>query len=175
MSFSAMFNFFISSRYHRFVIFFSGNDLMKDGFFFWLLILLHISIFAHIIYIVAYIEEKKDKIFKGFVVTTATNFMFGMLTLILLIREPDVAVNIEMKTLMLIESGFMFLFLIFVKTKITIRIFRRSKNSDFYDISFFGKKVYKVDIVKKSELAFYFLSMPFTLLTGAYFIANMLF
>jgi len=147
---------------------------MKYDFFFWLLICLHISMLIHIVYIAAYIEDKKYKLLRGFNFTSVSTILLGLLLLIVILLKPDAAARFEFKTLLVIESGFVFLFLVFVKVSITFRIIKRSKSLEYYDISFFGKKVYRLEIVKKSELAVYILSMPFTLISGAYFIANVL-
>lgn len=145
---------------------------MKDAFFLVLLIFLQISIFIHIQFITAYIIQKKNSSLKGFLVTTITNFIIGMAMLIVMLDDPDVLKRFKVEPMMVVESGLAFFFLLFIKIRITVRVIKRVKNPDFYDISFFGKKVYKLDVVKKSELAIYILSMPFTLVTGAYFLVN---
>lgn len=147
---------------------------MKYDFFLSLLICLHISIFVHIVYIAAYIEGKKYRELKGYRYTRYISIFFAVLIALVIYARPAMSSKVRSETIMLIESGFIFFFLLFVKISITVRIFKRSRNSDYYDISFFGKKVYKLEVVKKSELAVYLVSMPFTLMTGAYFIANII-
>lgn len=146
---------------------------MKDAFFLALLVFLQISIFVHIQFLVAYISEKKSSSFKGFIVTTFTNFLIGMVMLLVMMQSPDIVRKFRLQPMMVMESGLIFFFLLFIKIRITVRVFRRVKDPDFYDISFFGKKVYRLEVVKKSELAIYILSMPFTLITGAYFFVNL--
>lgn len=148
---------------------------MRDTFFLGLIISLQLSIFIHALFIGAYISEKSDRSFRGFLVTTFSNFLICMVMLIMMMKSPDIIRRFSLKPMLLLESGMIFFFLLFVKIRITIRIFKRVMSPDSYDINFFGKKVYKQTIVKKSELAVYFLTMPFTLMTGAYFIVNIFF
>lgn len=146
---------------------------MIDSLFLWLLIYLQISVFVHILFIVSYISEKSNFSFRGFLLTTATNFGIGMGILLVMMRDPDVIRRFSLGPVLFIESGVIFGLLIFLKILITVRIFKRMKNPENWDISFFGKRVYKQDVVKKGELATYFLTLPFTLMSGAYFLVNL--
>lgn len=145
---------------------------MRDRLFLGLLVYLQISIFSHILFIASYISEKSDKSFRGFLVTTVTNFIIGMCMLVLMLKDPAIIRRFSLAPMLVVESGLAFVFLMFLKIRIAVRIWRRVKDPDNYDISFFGKKIYKKDVVKKSELATYFLTLPFTLISGAYFLVN---
>lgn len=146
---------------------------MIDSLFLWLLIYLQISVFVHILFIVSYISEKSSFSFRGFLLTTLTNFVIGMVILVVMMRDPDVIRRFTLGPVLFIESGVVFVLLIFLKILITVRIFKRMKNPENWDISFFGKRVYKKQVVKKGELATYFLTLPFTLISGAYFLVNL--
>jgi hypothetical protein len=145
---------------------------MKDAFFLGLLILLQISILVSIQFLTSYFGERKKGSFQGVIVTTSFSFLIGIVLLIIMMYAPDIISKFNIQTMMVPESGLIFFFLVFVKTRITIRVLKRVKSPDYYDISFFGKKVYRLNVVKKSELAIFILSMPFTLITGAYFLVN---
>ncbi len=145
---------------------------MKDKFFLGLLIFLQLLIFLNIKFIRSYIANKKEESFRILFITTSVILIIGIAVLAVMMNDPDVVAKFQMQRMMVLESGLLFCFLIYIKTRITIRVFKRVKNPDFYDISFFGKKVYKVEVVKKSELAIYILSMPVTLISGAYFLVN---
>lgn len=54
-----------------------------------------------------------------------------------------------------------------------MKIYRRSKNPDYYTINFFGKKVYPNGLINQKEFITLFLTMPFFLLVGAYFVARL--
>lgn len=148
---------------------------MREIFFLGLLVALQLSIFIHALFIGAYLSEKSDRSFRGFLVTTVSNFLIGMVMLIMMVQTPEIVRKFSFKPMMVLESGLVFFLLLFVKIRITIRIIKRFMNPEYYDLNFFGKKVYRPGIVKKSELAIYYLTMPFTLFTGAYFLANMFF
>jgi hypothetical protein len=148
---------------------------MREIFFLGLLVALQLSIFIHALFIGAYLSEKSDRSFRGFLVTTVSNFLIGMVMLIMMVQTPEIVRKFSFKPMMVLESGLVFFLLLFVKIRITIRIIKRFMNPEYYDLNFFGKKVYKPGVVKKSELAIYYLTMPFTLFTGAYFLANMFF
>ncbi|HOK93049.1 MAG: hypothetical protein BWY23_00217 [Spirochaetes bacterium ADurb.Bin218] len=146
--------------------------MMIDKIFLWLLIYLQLSLFLHILFIILYIAEKSNSSFRGFLATTFSNFAIGLSILYVLTKEPLVLKRFSFAPFLIIESGLVFSFLILLKVWITLRIWRRMKDPENYDISFFGKKVYKQDVVKKGELAAYFLTLPFTLISGAYFLVN---
>lgn len=146
---------------------------MIDSLFLWLLIYLQISVFVHILFIISYISEKSNFSFRGFLLTTLTNFGIGIGILVLMLKDPDVIRRFTLGPVLFIESGVVFSLLIFLKILITVRVVKRVKNPENWDISFFGKKVYKQDVVKKGELAAYFLTLPFTLISGAYFLVNL--
>lgn len=148
---------------------------MRDTFFLGLLISLQLSIFVHALFIAAYIAEKSDRSFRGFLVTTSSNFITAMVMVVMMMQTPEIVRRFRLEPMLLLESGLVFFFLLFVKIRITVRVIKRAMNPENYDISFFGKRVYKQTILKKSELAVYFLTMPVTLITGAYFIVNIFF
>lgn len=145
---------------------------MRDTFFLGLIISLQLSIFMHALFIGSYISEKSNRSFRGFLVTTFSNFMIAMAIMIMMMKTPEIIRRFRLEPMLLLESGLIFFFLLFVKVRITVRIIKRAMNPDNYDINFFGKRVYKQTIVKKSELAVYYLTMPITLIAGAYFLVN---
>ncbi len=148
---------------------------MKDAFFLGLLIFLQISIYVNIKFIIAYATRREKGSMKGLLMTGFAIFLIGLLSLIILMNTSDVVKKFKMEKMMVLESGLLFFFLLYVKGGIALRTIRRAKSPEFYDISFFGKKVYRPNVVKKSELAIFLLTMPFTLICGAYFIANVFF
>lgn len=145
---------------------------MKDTFFLGLLIFLQLLIFINIQFLRLYIANKKAGSFKILFTTTSIIFIIGVILLIVMMLDPDVVAKFQMQRMMVLESGLIFCFLVYIKARITIRVLKRVKDPEYYDISFFGKKVYRLNVVKKSELAIYILSMPVTLIAGAYFLVN---
>jgi len=145
---------------------------MKAAIFLVLLIFLQISIFVHFQFIRSYIFDKQWGRLKKFLVVALINIFIGIILLAGLMGSPEFYKTFSLGPVLILESGIIFLILVFVKVRITLRVIKRSKSPEYYDISFFGRKVYRLNIVKKTELAIYILSMPITLIAGAYFIVN---
>jgi len=145
---------------------------MLDFFVVFLIIALQISIFAHILFLAGYLNTKNERSFRGFLGTAILNFLTGMILAVYVVVHPDVVRQLQLDLLQVLESGLFFVFLVFLKIKITVRIIRRAKDPANYHFSHFGKKVYNQSIVTKKELGIYFLTMPFTLIIGAYFIVK---
>jgi hypothetical protein len=92
----------------------------------------------------------------------------------MLMQTPQIIYKFRVEFILLIEAGLVFILLLLVKIRITIRIFIRSRDPEYYDINFFGKKVYKTKIISKGEVAAYILTMPVTLFAGSYFFVKLL-
>lgn len=141
-------------------------------FFPGLLIFLQLSILVNIQLLITYFSSGRKRSLKGVYTAAAVNFVTGILLFSIMIFAPDVVSRFELQSMTVPESGLLFCLLVFIKTRIALRVFKRAKDPDYYDISFFGKKVYRLNVVKKSELAVFLLSMPVTLIAGAYFVVN---
>ena len=76
-----------------------------------------------------------------------------------------------MKTILWVISGFITILILTLKIFIFRRIYKRTKDPNYYHVNFFGKKVYEKKIVKQYEFLTLILSMPFFLMIGAYFVA----
>ncbi len=145
---------------------------MKDVFFLGFLIFLQLSILVNIQLLISYFSSGKKRNLKGVYAAAAVNFVTGIILLSFMVFAPDVVSRFELQSMTVPESGLLFCLLVFIKTRIAVRVFKRAKDPDYYDISFFGKKVYRLNVVKKTELAVFLLSMPVTLIAGAYFVVN---
>jgi hypothetical protein len=145
---------------------------MKDLFFLGILIFLQFSILLNIQLLISYFSSGKKGSLKGVYAAASVNLFIGIIILLIMVFAPDVVSKFELQSMTVPESGLIFCLLVFIKARIALRVFRRAKDPDYYDISFFGKKVYRLNVVKKSELAVFLLSMPVTLIAGAYFVVN---
>lgn len=148
---------------------------MKDSFFPILIVIIQVSVFVQILFIVTYLKNKSRLSFIGFLFTTIVNLILIVVMLVMLVKIPGLVSSVELEEILLIESGLVFIFLSIIKIRISMRIFVRSKDPDYYDINFFGKKVYKTTIISKGEVAAFILSTPVTMFSGAYFIVRLLF
>lgn len=145
---------------------------MSDAFFLGLLIFLQAAIFIDLQFVMAYFARRKESGYLKIIAATFVILIAGVIALFYMLRNPDAVTRLGIQRLMVPESGLIFSALFFIKLRIAYRVIKRSRDPEFYDISFFGKKVYRPNVVKKSEIAIYAVTMPFTLITGAYFIAN---
>jgi len=137
-----------------------------------LILFLQLSIFVHIQNMIGYIAKKEVKYFRGFMITAVSNIVIATLLAISIKVYPAVLKKMQMELMLLLESGLIFFYLLIVKIRITIRIFKRLKDPSNYHFSYFGKKVYDTTIVTYGELITYFVTMPFTIFAGAYFFAK---
>lgn len=147
---------------------------MRNSFFLALIILLQLSIFAHAAFIASYSKNKNTTAFKGFLATTFTNFIITAIMIGMLMQTPDIIYKFKLEFILIVEAGLVFVLLLFVKIRITLRIILRSRNPEYYDINFFGKKVYRAKIISKGEVAAYILTMPITIFAGAYFFVKLM-
>ena len=148
---------------------------MRHTFFLTLFILLQLSIFVHAVFIVSYSKTKSTPAFMGFLATTFTNFIMTAIMAVMLMRTPAIVYKFKLEFILIVEAGIAFFILMLVKIRITLRIILRSRNPDYYDVTFFGKKVYKTKIISKGEVATYILTMPVTIFVGAYFFVKIMF
>ena len=139
-----------------------------------LLISLSFSFCLQILVIIQYLSTKAESYYRIFLGTFIINTIFMVVLSIFMFKEPVHFYNLDIKFLLWVISGFVLFILLFLKLTILVRILKRAKDPAFYSINFFGKKVYEKGIVKASELATVFISMPFFLIIGAYFIARLI-
>ncbi len=109
-----------------------------------------------------------------FLGTFLSNTILMIIIGIVAIRDPDAVKKIDISLLLWAISGFINIILVSVKISIIRKVYIRSKDPQYYDLNFFGKKVYRPDILQKSELAAMFLTMPLFLIMGSYFVARLI-
>ena len=143
-------------------------------FIYILLISLSFSFCLQILVIIQYLSTKSESYYRIFLGTFVINTILMVVTSILMFRTPVHFYNLDVNLLLWIISGFVLIGLLFLKLAILIRILKRAKDPAFYSINFFGKKVYEKGIVRQSEFVTVFLSMPFFLIIGSYFIAKLI-
>ena len=137
-----------------------------------LILFFQLSIIVHLQNMIGYIAKKEVKYFNGFMITAVTNIVVATLLAINIKVYPGVLQKLPMELMLLLESGLIFFYLLILKIRITIRIVKRHRDPSRYHLSYFGKKVYDTSIVTYGELITYFVTMPFTIIAGAYFIAK---
>ncbi|HON15694.1 MAG TPA: hypothetical protein PLA51_04365, partial [Spirochaetota bacterium] len=119
--------------------------------------------------IILYVSNKSDNYFKSLLGTFIINTTLMILISIVAIGNPEDVYSINIKFVSWVVSGIICFFVLILKISITIRIVKRTKDPQYYDINFFGKKVYKPGLVRPKEFLALIASVPIFLLIGAYF------
>ncbi len=139
-----------------------------------LLVTIQISLIVHLQSLIGYVWKKSMAYFKGFMITAVTNSLFGIILAIFVLLDRDLVRGLNMDKILVLETGVLFVWMLFIKIRITARIIRRIRDPKNFHRSYFGKKVYDTAVVDKKELMVYFITFPFTILAGAFFIVKML-
>jgi hypothetical protein len=138
------------------------------------IIVLEVSFAVHILYLIKYIAKKDPKAFNGFVSTFIINIAIGIFVSIFVMLYPSQIREINFNRFLFLESGFIFSITVYVKVKIAVKIYRKTKDPAHYHISYFGKKVIHPSVIAFTDLIVYFLTLPVTLICGAYFVTRLL-
>jgi hypothetical protein len=138
-----------------------------------LLIALSFSFCFQIAIIILYLSSKKDLYYKTFLGTFIINTILMVITSAVALTSPLSIQRINVKFILWIISGLIMIVLLFLQVTILFRIYRRSKDPDFFDFNFFGKKVFRKGVMKQSEFLTFILTIPFFLMVGSYFVARL--
>lgn len=137
-----------------------------------LLIALSFSFCFQIAVIILYLSSKRDLYYKTFLGTFIINTILMVITSTIALTSPSSIQKINVKFVLWVISGLITLVLLFLQVTILVRVYIRSKDPDFFDINFFGKKVFRKGIIKQSEFLTFILTIPFFLMVGSYFVAR---
>jgi hypothetical protein len=147
---------------------------MKLIIFISLIVSIQTSLIIHIYSLIGYISTKKLHHFRNFMVTAACNIFMGIGLAIIVAVDQKIVGGLNLNLIFILESGLLFVYMVAIKVRLTITIIRRLKNADNYHLSHFGKKIYHTTIVDFKEVMTYFVTLPFTMMAGAYFIVKIL-
>jgi hypothetical protein len=137
-------------------------------------IALQTSLVIHIYTLIGYISTKKIQHFKNFMITAITNIFLSVGVAIMVVINPKVLQGFRLDNIFIIESGMLFIYMMAVKVRVTMGIIRRARNPENYHFSHFGRKVYNTSIIDGKEILTYFITFPFTMMAGAYFIVKII-
>jgi hypothetical protein len=137
------------------------------------IIILEISFIVHIYFLVRFISKKEDRAFRGFLFTAVTNIFIGIFLGVFVLISPRELKEFNIERLLVIESGLIFFIMLYIKARVSMRIYRRSQDPAHYHISYFGKKVIHASAVSPNDVLAYFLTLPLTLICGAYFVVKL--
>lgn len=143
-------------------------------FIFILLITLSFSFCLQILVIIQYLSTKSESYYRTFLGTFIINTILMVITSIAIFKDSSSLLAVDIKFILWIVSGFVLIFILFIKISTIMKIYKRTKDPQFYSINFFGKKVYEKGIIKPYEFLTLILTMPFFLMVGSYFIARLI-
>lgn len=138
-----------------------------------LLIALFLSFLGHLFSLVSYITRRSESSLKTFIKTTISNITLAGTCIVLFLSKPELLHEVNVGRLIWLMSGFVMVVTLWVKINILVKIYRRAKDPDNYHLNFFGKKVLHSTVVSKVEMAIFFGTMPFLLISGSYFVARL--
>lgn len=139
-----------------------------------LLLALFLSFLGHIAALVTYVTKRSEGSLKTFINTTLSNVILAGTCIVVFISKPHLLRDINLVMLSWIMSGLVMFVTLSIKIKIFITVYRRAKDPSNYHLNFFGKRVLHSTVVKKMEMAMFFGTIPFFLLSGSYFMARLL-
>jgi len=137
------------------------------------IIVLQVSLIVHVYFMVSFISRKEDRHFRGFFITTVINIFMAIFIALLIILFPSQLREINIERLLFLESGAIFMVMLYVKMRITVRIYRKSKDPENYHFNAFGKKVLHKNVATPKDVMIYFMTLPVTLICGAYFVVKL--
>ena len=139
-----------------------------------LFLVLFVSLAFHLIYLVRYIQTRSPELLQKYIVTTMSNVVLSGALIFVALYKPEQLQRIKFSLMMWLLNGLLMLLTFISQMVILRRIYQRSKMPENYHYNFFGKKVLHPGVLKPTELAAFFASIPLFLFTGAYFIAKLI-
>ncbi len=108
-----------------------------------------------------------------FINTAVSNIVIaGCITLISL-SNPDYIYKLDIKLMTWAASGFIMVMMIVIKIFVFRKIYKKAKDPANFHYNFFGKKVLHSTVASKVDILIFFVTIPFFLLFGAYFVARL--
>jgi hypothetical protein len=147
---------------------------MKFIIFIGLAIALQTSLIFHVYSLIGYISSKKMEYFRLFMITAVSNMLISVAVASLVMIDQKITSGIKMDNILLLESGLLFIYMMAIKIRVTLIIIKRVRDPKNYHFSHFGKKIYNTTVVDFKEVLTYFVTFPFTMMAGAYFIVKII-
>lgn len=139
-----------------------------------LLFCLLTSFSLHVVIIVMYVKNKQNIYLFWFISTVALNMGIAVALIILALTKPEMIRQLNLKYFFWLLSGFVTILLLSLKVMIFRNVYKRAQDPKWYHVNYFGKKVYAKGVVKHSEFLGIFISLPFFLVIGAFFVSRLI-
>jgi hypothetical protein len=128
----------------------------------------------HAVVIILYIKNKDKLYFFWFIATVVLNMLIAMGLIVITLTKPYLIRQLNLKFFFWLLSGFVTILLFCIKAAIFMNIYNRSKDPKWYHFNHFGKKVFEKGIVKQVEFLGIFVTLPFFLIIGAFFVSRLI-
>jgi len=138
-----------------------------------LLLCLLLSFAIHIYFLLQYVLKVKKKYLHWFINTAVSNVLIAGAIMFLVVYRPALVREMDPTFAMWLISGLVLSISVAVKVNVFRRMYRNMKDPKNYHLNFFGKKVLHKEAVSKIDVMVFFMTMPFFLLAGAYFVARL--
>lgn len=139
-----------------------------------LLLALVISFTLHIRFLWKYIQQRQQRYLRHFINSAVSNVLLAIGTMFLALYKPEYIRKIDFSVFMWLLAGFVLVLMLFIKISIFKRIHRRAQQPEHFHLNYFGKKVLHTTVVTPVDIALFFVTMPFFLFIGAYFVARLI-
>jgi hypothetical protein len=136
-----------------------------------LLSLLSISAASHIYFLIAYVRSRDESFLRKFLDTAAVNVVLACACIFIGIFRPAQVSEIDGQMLMWLMSGMIMGLMALLQVSIFMKVRARAQMPEYYHYNYFGKKVLNPSVLKAVDVVLFFLSLPFLLVAGAYFVA----
>ncbi len=137
-----------------------------------LLSLLSISAAAHIFFLIAYVRTRDESYLRKFLNTAVINVIIACACIFIGIFRPALVRAIDGPTLMWLMSGIIMMLMALLQISIFMKVRARASLPEYYHYNYFGKKVLNPSVLKAVDVVLFFLSLPFLIVAGAYFVAR---
>ncbi|MBP7737053.1 MAG: hypothetical protein KA369_13835 [Spirochaetes bacterium] len=147
---------------------------MKFLFLTALFIAIQTSVFIHLYCLFNYISSKQMVYFRYFMITAVTNMLLSIAMAAIVMLDPKILKGVKLDIIYILEAGLIFIYMMSIKVRIIVTIVKRVRDPKNYHFSHFGKKIYNTSVVNFREVAIFFITFPFTLIAGAYFVVRVM-
>jgi hypothetical protein len=139
-----------------------------------LLSLLSISSASHIYFLIAYVRSHDESYLRKFLDTAVINVIIACACIFIGIFSPALIREIDGPTLMWLMSGIIMGLMMLLQVSMFMKVRARARMPEYYHYNYFGKKVLNPSVLKAVDVLLFFLSLPFLVVAGAYFVARII-
>jgi hypothetical protein len=134
--------------------------------------MLSMSAAAHIFFLIAYVRTRDEGYLRKFLDTAVVNVIIACACIFIGIFRPALIRVVDGPTLMWLMSGIIMMLMALLQVSIFMKVRARAQLPAYYHYNYFGKKVLDPSVLKAVDVLLFFLSLPFLIVAGAYFVAR---